>query len=68
MKVQLSNISDLFTADTLAEELNVSRSPIYYLRDTGKLKSYQISKTKYVFRRDDVIDYLSKEKGYAVVC
>ncbi len=67
MKVQLSSISDLFTADTLAEELNVSRSMVYYLRDTGKLKSYQISKTKYVFRKDDVIDYLQKEKGYEVV-
>jgi excisionase family DNA binding protein len=67
MKVQLSSISDLFTADTLAEELNLSRSMVYYLRDTGKLKSYQISKTKYVFRKDDVIDYLQKEKGYEVV-
>jgi excisionase family DNA binding protein len=67
MKVQLSSISDLFTADTLAEELNVSRSMVYYLRDTGKLKSYQISKTKYVFRKDDVVDYLQKEKGYEVV-
>ena len=66
MKVQLSSISDLFTADTLAEELNVSRSMVYYLRDTGKLKSYQISKTKYVFRKDDVVDYLQKEKGYEV--
>lgn len=67
MKVQLSSISDLFTADSLAEELNLSRSMVYYLRDTGKLKSYQISKTKYVFRKDDVIDYLQKEKGYEVV-
>ncbi len=67
MKVQLSSISDLFTADTLAEELNVSRSMVYYLRDTGKLKSYQISKTKYVFRKDDVVDYLQKEKGYEVL-
>lgn len=67
MKVQLSSISDLFTADTLAEELNLSRSMVYYLRDTGKLKSYQISKTKYVFRKDDVVDYLQKEKGYEVV-
>ena len=67
MKVQLSSISDLFTADTLAEELNVSRSMVYYLRDTGKLKSYQISKTKYVFRKDDVVHYLQKEKGYEVV-
>jgi len=57
MKVQLSSISDLFTADTLAEELNVSRSMVYYLRDTGKLK----------FRKDDVVDYLQKEKGYEVV-
>ena len=39
---------------------------VYYLRDTGKLKSYQISKTKYVFRKDDVVDYLQKEKGYEV--
>ncbi len=67
MKVQLSSISDLFTADTLAEELNLSRSMVYYLRDTGKLKSYQISKTKYVFRKDDVVDYLQKEKGYEVL-
>ncbi len=46
VRAKLSNISDLYTADTLAEELNVSRSMVYYLRDCGKLKSHQISPTK----------------------
>jgi excisionase family DNA binding protein len=65
VRAKLSNISDLYTADTLAEELNVSRSMVYYLRDCGKLKSHQISPTKYVFRKADVKEYL-KSEGYAI--
>ena len=65
MKVKLSSISDLYTADTLADELSVSRSMVYYLRETGKLKSHQISPTKYVFKREDVKEYL-KSEGYAI--
>ena len=65
VRAKLSNISDLYTADTLAEELKVSRSMVYYLRDCGKLKSHQISPTKYVFRKVDVKEYL-KSEGYAI--
>jgi excisionase family DNA binding protein len=64
-KVRLSSISDLYTADTLADGLGVSRSMVYYLRETGKIKSYQVSPTKYVFKRDDVKEYL-KGEGYAI--
>jgi hypothetical protein len=38
---------------------------VYYLRDCGKLKSHQISPTKYVFRKVDVKEYL-KSEGYAI--
>ena len=65
VRAKLSNISDLYTADTLAKGLKVSRSMIYYLREEGKIKSYQISPTKYVFKREDVKEYL-KSVGYAV--
>ena len=64
-KVRLDSISELYTADTLAKGLKVSRSMIYYLREIGKIKSYQISPTKYVFKRDDVKEDL-KSVGYAV--
>ena len=64
-KVRLSSISDLYTADTLAEALGISRSMIYYLRDMGKLKAYKVTPTHYVFKREDVGSYL-KGEGYAV--
>ena len=64
-KVRLDSISELYTADTLAKGLKVSRSMIYYLREIGKIKSYQISPTKYVFKREDVKEYL-KSVGYGL--
>ena len=50
---------------SIEKGLKVSRSMIYYLREMGKIKSYQISPTKYVFKREDVKEYL-KSVGYAV--
>lgn len=65
MKVKLSSISDYYTAETLAEELNVSRSMAYYLLDCGKIKYDLISPTRKIIKRDYVKDYL-KSEGYAI--
>jgi len=64
-KVRLSSISDVYTAEELAEELGVSRSMVYYLGKTQKIKSHQIQPIKYVFKRNDVKEYL-KSEGYAI--
>jgi len=63
-KVELSKISDLYDVNTLAKDLGYSKEMIYYLRRKGELKSYEISSTRYVFKKEDVIEWL-KEKGYA---
>jgi Zn-dependent peptidase ImmA (M78 family) len=65
MKVKLSSISDYYTAETLAEELNVSRSMAYYLLDTGKIKYDLISPTRKIIKRSYVKEYL-KGEGYAI--
>ena len=64
-KVRLDSISELYTADTLAKGLKVSRSMIYYLGKTNKIKSHSIQPIKYVFNRNDIKEYLKKE-GYAI--
>jgi excisionase family DNA binding protein len=64
-KVRLQNESELFTASTLAKELGISRSMVYYLVDKGEIKAERISKSSYVILRQSVMDYLLN-RGYAV--
>ena len=64
-KVKLRSVSDVYSAKELADELGVSRSMIYYLGKTNKIKSHSIQPIKYVFNRNDIKEYLKKE-GYAI--
>ena len=64
-KVKLSSVSDVYSAKELADELGVSRSMVYYLGKTNKIKSHSIQPIKYVFNRNDIKEYLKKE-GYAI--
>jgi len=62
MKVKLTD-TQFYTVKTLAEELNVSRSMVYYLLDKGHIKSEKINNTAYVIQKEAVLNYLSDE-GY----
>ena len=66
IEVQLENISDYYTAETLATELDCSLSMVYYLLDNGKIKYDKISPTRKIIKKDYLKDYLSKERRYAV--
>lgn len=66
MKVRIQSETELFTASTLAKELGISRSMVYYLVEKGEIKAERISKSSFVILRDAVTEYLLK-RGYAVV-
>jgi excisionase family DNA binding protein len=64
MQIQLSDTT-FYTAKTLADELKVSRSMVYYLLEKGDIQSEKIAKSSYIILKEAVADYLQK-KGHAV--
>jgi predicted site-specific integrase-resolvase len=64
-KVRLNEISELYSASSLAKDLGVSKEMVYYWKNKGDLPAYEINKTRYVFRKCDVIKHL-EGKGYAI--
>ena len=63
-KLNEAELGNIYSAKTLAEALNCSSRLIHYFRTKGKLKSINTTRNRFLFVKDDVIDFL-KEKGYA---
>lgn len=64
MKRELNLHSQIYTAKTLAEEINCSTRLIHYFRQVGKLKPYGNGTARFYYKREDVEQFLRNEKGY----
>jgi predicted site-specific integrase-resolvase len=63
-KLHEAEIGNIYSAKTLAEALNCSSRLIHYFRSKGKLKSVNTTRNRFLFVKEDVVEFL-KEKGYA---
>ncbi len=63
--VKEASIKEYYDASSLAKALKISRSMVYYLRDNDKIKCIKISKTKSIFTKENVIEYLTNQ-GYKI--
>ena len=64
MKRELNLHSQIYTARTLAEEMNCSTRLIHYFRQVGKLKPYGNGTARFYYKKEDVEQVLRNEKGY----
>jgi DNA-binding transcriptional MerR regulator len=62
-KLHEAEIGNIYSARSLAEALGCSSRLIHYFRSKGKLKSINTTRSRYLFVKDDVIEFL-KSKGY----
>ena len=62
-KLNEAELGNIYSAKTLAEALNCSSRLIHYFRTKGKLKSINTTRNRFLFVKDDVVQFL-KEKGY----
>ena len=62
-KLNEAELGNIYTARTLAEALNCSTRLVHYFRTKGKLKSINTTRNRFLFVKDDVVEFL-KEKGY----
>lgn len=65
LSVKKASIAEYYDANSLATALKISRSMVYYLRDTNKIKCLKIGKAKHIFTKENVIEYLISE-GYKI--
>jgi hypothetical protein len=65
LSVKESSIAEYYDANSLATALKISRSMVYYLRDNSKIKCIRIGKSKSIFTKENVIEYLINE-GYKI--
>jgi hypothetical protein len=63
-KLNETELGNIYSAKTLAEALNCSSRLIHYFRTKGKLKSINTTRNRFLFVKDDVVEFL-KERGYA---
>ena len=63
-KLHETEIGNIYSAKSLAEALGCSSRLVHYFRTKGKLKSINTTRNRFLFVKEDVIDFL-KEKGYA---
>ena len=61
-----ASIKEYYDAQSLATALKISRSMVYYLRDSDKIKCIRIGKVKCIFTKENVIEYLINE-GYKII-
>jgi len=64
LKLNECEVGEIYSARTLAEALNCSTRLVHYFRSKGKLKSINTTRNRFLFVKDDIIDFL-KERGYA---
>jgi len=58
------DLDNVYTAQTLSKELNVSVRQIHYYREKGQLE-YQIkSRSRFQFPKESVINFLVDKWGY----
>jgi DNA-binding transcriptional MerR regulator len=62
-KLNEAEVGNIYSAKSLAEALGCSSRLIHYFRSKGKLKSINTTRSRYLFVKDDVLDFL-KAKGY----
>lgn len=62
-KLNETEIGNIYSAKSLAEALGCSSRLIHYFRSKGKLKSINTTRSRYLFVKDDVVEFL-KGKGY----
>jgi DNA-binding transcriptional MerR regulator len=62
-KLNAHELGNIYSAKSLAEALGCSSRLIHYFRSKGKLKSINTTRSRYLFVKDDVLDFL-KAKGY----
>jgi hypothetical protein len=62
-KLNEAELGNIYTARTLAEALNCSTRLVHYFRTKGKLKSINTTRNRFLFVKDDVVEFL-KGKGY----
>ena len=63
-KLHEAEIGNIYSAKSLAEALGCSARLVHYFRTKGKLKSINTTRNRFLFVKDDVVEFL-KEKGYA---
>jgi hypothetical protein len=63
-KLNANELGNIYSAKTLAEALGCSSRLIHYFRTKGKLKSINTTRNRFLFVKDDVVEFLN-EKGYA---
>jgi hypothetical protein len=62
-KLNAHELGNIYSAKTLAEALGCSARLVHYFRTKGKLKSINTTRNRFLFVKDDVVEFL-KEKGY----
>lgn len=62
--IEEGQVQDVFNAKTLAPYLNVSERMVHHYRTKGHIKSVRSSRGRYLFMKDDVIEFMVKELGY----
>lgn len=63
-KVRDTDLDNVYTAKTLAKELNVSERQIHYYRENNQIKSEIKSRARFVFPKENVIEFLVSKWGY----
>lgn len=63
-KVRDKDLDNVYTAKTLAKELNVSERQIHYYRENNQIKSEIKSRARFVFPKESVIEFLVSKWGY----
>jgi hypothetical protein len=63
-KVKDTDLDNVYTAKTLARELNVSERQIHYYRENNQLQSEVKSRARFIFPKEAVIEFLVSKWGY----
>jgi hypothetical protein len=63
-KVKDTDLDNVYTAKTLARELNVSERQIHYYRENNQLQSEVKSRSRFIFPKEAVIEFLVSKWGY----
>ena len=63
-KVKDTDLDNVYTAKTLARELNVSERQIHYYREHNQLECVTQGRARFIFPKESVVKFLVDKWGY----
>ncbi len=64
-KVKYEDINNLYDATGLANDLGITREMVYYYKRKGFLQGFNVSGSKQLYTKEEVINFLIKQ-GYKI--